>query len=280
MSKFLLRGRFAIVLFFVSVPAFAGSPAMERASVRSWTFDGEAGTGFGTFQDLQVPVSENDFRFRADGKTVGSNRAQHIGVPVKATLGLTYGTSRNHVRLLGEAQRIAPFLSPSDVADASYSRASLTTLGLLNALEFSSFRVGVIGGINARRAKFQNVSTGHNVDSAIPLLGVGINVYESWIFELIAGSSVRSNMALAKGNESKSFAGAKCDVTTLTARARYRLDRHSSIAIGFEQEQTQVEIRTRTEYQSLGLAVSNFEQDYESFSLSTNVATIALEKSW
>jgi len=277
---FRLCGRIAIFSFLISKQVLAASAIAERAPSSNWTIDGEAAAGFGTFQDLQVPVSENDLRFRADGKAVGSNRALHYGVPIKASLGITYGSTKNHIRLLGEGQRIAPFLSPTDVADATYSRASLTTLGHLNALQSSVFRVGLIGGMNARRTMFQNVSSGHNVDSAIPLIGTSVNVLERWVFEVVAGSSIRSNMALTKGQSSKSFSGTNCDVTTLHARARFRLDRRSSISFGFEQEQTQVEIQTRSEYQSLGLAVSDFEQDYERFTLNTQSATIALEKNW
>lgn len=261
-------------------------PAKVKAAKKSEERSGptigfQAGTGFGVFQDVQVPLAtrESQEEMRGDGKSVGEENADHMGTPLYAGLELQAGDPG---RLSYEAEvshlMMRATSGPAETQSASYARSNLAG-GARYAFGRGAWRPTVAAHAILRRSSFNNVSNGHYIHASLLRGGVGM-WSEALSLEAYASYAPYTEFGYNSGRGffgGKPFENGSSSMSELGLLYSHKIHEAVWIDLGVEQEIVQATLGRVGDYGSLGLTVAapSATREYE---LVTSTARIGVRK--
>lgn len=250
-----------------------------QAAPTDFRITAAAGSGFGTFQDIQVPVNA-DAETRADGTVIQAENADHTGLPLFAAFGVL-GESSAWIFDGGlNLMHMRASNGPSETQSSSYSRTELGggakyrfALGETTALKLGARAA-------YRRSSFNNVSNGHYLEA--PLLGASLALTTGkWAFEGRGAVAPSATFGYNAGGTfaGKPFANATASMAEFAATASYNVRDQVFLDVGLEVEQASVSLPDIMEYQTFGLAVTPSDTaPTRNYELSTSVVKIGVRK--
>jgi hypothetical protein len=278
-----LAGLLALSTRLVSAEELSAKvKATKKSEDRSGpTIGFQAGTGFGIFQDVQVPLATNEReeQMRGDGKSVGEENADHMGTPLYAGLSLQVGDPG---KLSYEAQidhlMMRATSGPAETQSASYARTNLVG-GARYAFGRGGFRPTVAAHAILRRSSFNNVSNGHYVNARLLRGGIGLRS-EALSVEAYASYAPYTEFGFNSGKGffgGKAFDNGSASMSELGLLYSHKIHEAVWIDLGVEQEIVQATLGRVGDYSSLGLAVAApaAKREYE---LVTSTARIGVRK--
>ena len=137
-------------------PALEVTPDQEPD--RKLTYSVQGGTGFGVFQDIQVPFAPTSDR-RADGSSATSELQDHFGFLLFGAVGRSWTLGSTDIDLAIKALLVRATLGPVETQTSSYSRFELATgADLLSVGDYNPTTLGFLTSL--RRSNYLNISTG------------------------------------------------------------------------------------------------------------------------
>lgn len=282
-ALFALAGLLALSTRFVSAEELSAKvKATKKSEDRSGpTIGFQAGTGFGIFQDVQVPLATNEKyeEMRGDGKSVGEENADHMGTPLYAGLSLQVGDP-GRLRYEAEVSHLMMRATsgPAETQSASYARSNLAG-GARYAFGRGSFRPTVAAHAILRRSSFNNVSNGHYVNARMLRGGIGL-WSEALSVEAYASYAPYTEFGFNSGRGflgGKPFDNGSASMSELGLLYSHKIHEAVWIDLGVEQEIVRATLGRVGDYSSLGLAVAapSAKREYE---LVTSTARIGVRK--
>jgi hypothetical protein len=280
-ALFALAGLLALSTRFVSAEELSAKvKTTKKTEAPSGAKVGfKAGSGFGVFQDVQVPRASEAAEMRGDGKSAGEENADHMGTPLYAGLSLQAGDPG---KLSYEAEvghlMMRATSGPAETQSASYARSNLAG-GARYAFGRGGWRPTVAAHAILRRSSYNNVSNGHYVNAG--LLRGGIGVWsEALSVEAYAGYAPYTEFGFNSGKGffgGESFDNGSASMGELGLLYSHKIHEAVWIDLGVEQEIVQATLGRVGDYNSLGLTVEApaAKREYE---LVTSTARIGVRK--
>lgn len=266
---------FAFGLF--AVDAVAKPLTIEARQASETGVEGRAGAGIGTFQDIQVPVSELS-GLRADGHSVAQEGATHVGIPVYAGLAVTRHNGAVDYQLGLDALRMSATSGPADTRSATYARFDLGA-GATYHFTVAGLSAAIGGGAGIRRSVFSNGSNGHYFQA--PLLSAQ-GAVGTRAFNVSLGGSLSPTAAFGYYNGSMfsgdSFKNSKTSLSEIALGSSYLIREDVFLDFGISQETAQVAIADVSEYDGFGLQVSPTSEVSRAINVATTVARLGFRK--
>jgi hypothetical protein len=250
---------------------------VSRISVPSVRVVASLESGFGSYQDIQLPAG-NLRGFRADGRRIGIENVNHVGVPVRGSFQIEYGSYIKNVFADLNVMRMTSLISPREVSDSQYDRAE-ANLGAkwgTRIIGSSTFSISALMGY--RQSKFQNISNGHYVESALPRLGLGFNPTSRWNLELRGGIGIQPRFGYDNGIEAGLLKSSIARLTNFDSSIKYRITSTAAIALTMEHESADIQIQDTEDYAQLGLTIAPEIYNFRKYQLKTTIGMIKLEK--
>lgn len=244
------------------------------------TIEFSAATGYGVFQDIQVPANPYEDK-RIDGRTAGLENADHTGVPLAASLGLRFGELPDNTWATDLSYLIMQASTgPVETQSATYRRIEVAS-ELRTTLGQGRWRPSLVAQGALRRSEFANVSTGHMVDAMILRGGVGLwsRTHQA---EAFAGASPLATLAYDDGKSwtGKRFDNAEAQLTEVGVRYAYHITERVALDANLAQEQVQIKIRNLDDYRAFGLYVAPETKGSRSYIQSTSVLRLGFSKNF
>lgn len=252
--------------------------SVKKAASSSWNVTFTGNTGFGQFQDIQVPVNEQA-GLRADGKSVATENADHIGMLLQGEAGLGYKSGSMLYDFKLNVMQMNATTGPAETQSSSYSRYVLgPTAKYLTTID--SYAVSIGADAEARRSTFSNVSNGHYIESILIGLNASIGIERRWLLEGHAGMAPVAHFGFSngKGFRGDQFKSSTTDLAALRLTGSFDIRDKTWLCVGVEQEKASVQIADVSEYDDFGLGVSPTVQKGRSYDLATTTVTFGFRK--
>jgi hypothetical protein len=236
------------------------------------------GSGFGLFQDIQVPVNEID-EVRGDGSFIGAENQTHFGLPLFAGLGYrSYSGSVIYDLAALEGTHMRAAAGNSETPSASYTRIELSSAA---RYYFGPNRTGLWLGMRAgiRRSFFNNISDSHFVESGILRASAGLQAGSMAITGFFGYAPASRVGYTAEGFTGGAFfETAKAQVTEAGLTSSFKISPQAFFDLGLEQEAIRLQINDIMEYNGLGLTVTPANQNNRDYNLSTMMMKVGIRK--
>ena len=266
-------------LFALSSAAMAKPLIREAREESENGVEGRAGSGIGTFQDIQVPLNEQ-VGVRADGHNVSEEGATHVGIPVWVGLSATRRSGALSYQLGLDALRLSASSGPTDTQSATYTRFDATA-SVRYAFNVLGLRAALGGGAGVRRSVFSNVSNGHYFQAPVvsgnaSLGGRDLSVTLSGAYAPTAAFGYYDG-SMFSGD---AFKKRKTSLSEVALSSSYLIREDVFLDFGLSREAAQVTIEDVAEYDAFGLQVSPTAEVSRSISVATTIARIGFHKSF
>jgi hypothetical protein len=253
--------------------------SVKKEEISPWKFNFAGATGFGLFQDIQVPVNEVA-GVRGDGKTAAEENATHAGILLGGSIGISY----RHESILYESSfdvmQMNSASGPAETQSSSYNRMSLAT-GAKYLLKLSSYQSFIGTSVAVRRSSFNNVSNGHYIEAILIDLNIGIAREKNWSLQANAGTAPTAHFGFntGKGFRGERFQNSSTKLSHFGLLNSYNVAGSSTwIDLGLEQERATVVIGDVNEYDNFGLSVTPTSQSARAYDLATTSVTVGFRK--
>ncbi len=237
-------------------------------------------TGFGTFQDIQVPESDTK-GFRGDGTSAAAENQDHLGFP----LGVKFSLNLDHPGVFYSANfdllNMSTLSGPPETASASYSRIQVSTgVGFRFFIDDeNSYSPFIKVELEGRRTSFNNVSSEHFVSTLLPRLVVGLEHSKQWILRGYGAMGVNPKFGYGSGFSlgGKTFSASTVSVKESGMDLSFNVHKKTWLGFGVEEEAVDVKIDDSTEYNQFGLNVSSVKYA-RIYNLRTRLYHVDLQK--
>jgi len=261
----------------------ATSTARFAPRTTGFVLSAEAASGFGRFQDIQVPF-DRDAGFRIDGTASSEENIDHLGIPLSAGI---LGEWRGHETPVGrldfglnlQMTRMESTTGTPDTRAASYSRVDLggfarSTFNVADQDLFARLGTGL------RRSAFMNVSTGHFIDAAMLYGSVGIKNQGTAEIELSAGISpfARFGYDEGKGFATEAMKNSTARIVELGTRVSLIVFQRTWLDTAVEHEQSTITLADIGAYESFGLSAEGIAKRQRTWTMQTTIAKIGLRR--
>jgi hypothetical protein len=234
-------------------------------------------SGIGAYQDIQLPAGSLR-GFRADGRRIGIENVNHVGVPVRGGFQIEYGTYLRNIFADFNLMRMTSLVSPREVSDSQYDRTEANFGGKWGARLFGVSSVSVSAIMGYRKTEFQNISNGHYVESVLPRLGIGLNPNARWNLDLRGGMGIQPRFGYDNGVEAGLLKSSIARLAHVDSSIKYRITSSAAIALGVEYEAADIRLQDTEDYAQLGLTIAPEISNFRNYQLKTTIAMIKLEK--
>ncbi len=267
--------QFAFILLissylFLTHRSFAQITVKEESKV---SFD--LNTGFGLFPDLQVPV-DGETGLRADGSTEPRTSSDHQGVPLGAMLGYQYDPAPFH---LATDLGFLMMNSSQDSSNSVYQRLHAGFEG--GYLFYQSFiPLETALRVEGRRSQFRNITSGHTIDSLLPIAKLKAHLGQYWMVEGFYGQSLWNKLSYRSPSPGKThdFNDATVKTTIFGLDIARRIAYDADFFFGYAREQIDINIPDVYDYRESGLQLNFVENRAQFYSLETQIFTLGFAK--
>ena len=268
------------------VPLLVATPLLAQESAKPSTAKGEsswdlvfaAASGVGVFQDIQVPYNEYTGT-RGDGTSATEENRDHMGLPLMGTLGIAMRFDRLTWDLALDLMQMRASTGPADTQSSSYNRINAGT-GLRYKYRISDFTTYWGLHLQARRSTFNNVSSGHYLDTMMIRISAGMHLTKSWIVDGWFATAPYATFGYNNGGNRTAFKNSTSEVNEFGLLSSLRLHKNTWFDLGVEQEKATVTISDVEEYNNFGLNVSPSRQPSRLYTLSTSVIRAGFRKTF
>ena len=268
--------------FLVSETSFSVEQVkiLKKSKPKSFAIETQVGVGVGQFQDIRVPLNELNGR-RADGTTKEKEDKNqiHSGFPLVLGLGMENYASILHFNTNINVTHISVNRQVDNVTTSSYTRLDASQEAGFVIFN-SNVESKLLGGMGMRRSAFNNISTGHSIDSTYMKGRLTLDFHRAYGFEIYGLQSINATFKYNKGKffEQEEIANSSASMQEFKAYFSRNMNRKVKFLIGASQEKINATIDDIDSYKDFGLAVYTFEKQSREYNLSTNVYRIGFEK--
>ena len=233
------------------------------------------GSGVAIFQDIQVPINE-EAGVRGDGKLPAEEYQNHTGLSLQAHAYRTWNYDRLGYTLGFDATQARSTDGPAATQSSSYTRLNLS--GGVSYWLTREWNAGLLLGL--RRSAYNNVSTGHFINSLLTGLNTHVDISRDWGFDFSVLAAPQSNFHYDSGASfsGNRFQNSRTSLGEYKVVSTHRLYQRTWLTLGLSQEVAKVEITDVAEYDTFGLNVSPTTQSSRVYDLSTTLLTIGFDK--
>ena len=278
-KKSIFNMLFWLFVCLIACESFAQTQTLEKES-SSDNVVLTALSGFGSFQDIQVP--ESDVKgFRGDGTSAVSENQDHFGLPLGVKLSV--GSDDSALGFYGNLSvlRINTMSGPPETASSSYSRFGF---GLGSSIrwyfdEAKKYNSFIRAEIEARRSSYNNVSSGHFVNALLPKLILGLEKPKSWAFQVFGAMGANVGFGYGTGFSlgGRTFKNAETSMREFGVQVSFQVYKKTWLGFGIEEEAVDVKIDNIVEYNTFGLSVAE-SRDARIYNLRTKLFQVNLQK--
>ena len=278
-----------LVLFSASIATFGVAQAQDSSprlrvskalSEDGFVIAGDAGSGLGVFQDIQVPVNEAAEQ-RVDGTVAQSENANHTGFPLWAGLGIARYSHQMAFDAGFDVLQMRALSGPAETQSASYARLQVGA-GFKYGFDLGG-DYSLTPGVRAmmRRSAFNNVSAGHFIESIVTRASLSL-ANADYSYDVFGGVAPSARFGYEEGGGfgfgGKDFKHSSTSLSEMGASVGFHLRDRVWLDLGIEREVASVKIDDVTEYQGFGLNLSATPPGSRQFALETSVMRIGVRK--
>ena len=241
----------------------------------------QGGTGFGIFQDIQVPFTPSGDR-RADGSSASSELQDHLGFLLYGTVGMSWDLDITRIDLALRALLVRATLGPVETQTSSYSRFELTTgFNLLDLSDYRSTTVDLLTSV--RRGNYLNISTGHYLETAALGLRLAVKPLSNWTVTSYGSYAPFARFGYSKGAffGGDYLKGSRTEMFEVGLENAANLRSDMQVLLGASYEQGRINLGDLTGYEAFGLQVGATPgQVQKKFVLNTTLLRLGFKKSF
>lgn len=225
------------------------------AEVTSKAVGIEFSLGVGQYPILSMPMMENS-DMRVDGSTHAEDFRINRGSSFNLELTWQKSDSRYPVNISGGWTRIATSPSAGIATPSSYSRLNLE---LGTKLLLGDSGLSLSPALGARRSMYQNVDSGHYLDTVILRAMLAYQLSEKIELSSAFGAAPLTKFGIMQApgqNGSGGLQDATATLNEIRSTLSYSVSQHSKLLCSASEESAEVEINNYDGYLAYGLPVA------------------------
>ncbi len=288
MFRTLLAGPFGLISVLIISTFFGASASFceniiiknvpEKKVQSPWSIGVKAATGYGVFQDIQLPTSDAS-GLRADGTTSVEENKTHVGLPLIASVGFDYRVSRTIFEMSLEYLDMQSTAGPADTQSSSYNRISLVS-GLKQLYPVGGYKAVFGAQLIGRRSSYNNVSTGHYIDSVMFQGNLGIEKSSRWMVEGFYSMAPYAQFGYNSGSGREKFSNSTTALSMFGIHSSLNLYKTTWLDLGVDVEKAKISIDSVEDYESYGLSVAPTSQPSRIYNMATMVVRAGFHKTF
>lgn len=214
--------------------------------------------GVGQYPILSMPMMENS-DMRVDGSIHADDFRVNRGSSFNLELKWQKSDLRYPVDISGAWNRIATSPSAGIATPSSYSRLNLE---LGTKVAFNDLGLSLSPALEARRSMYQNVDSGHYIDTVILRAMLAYQLSEKLQLSLAFGAAPLTKFGIMQAPGQSGSGGledAKATLNETKSTLAYSVSRHSKFLCSVSEENAKVELDNYEGYLAYGLPVATPE---------------------
>lgn len=211
--------------------------------------------GMGQYPILAMPLAENS-NMRVDGSTIAEDLRINRGSIFSLNLKWENPEAAYPVLINGSWSRIASAPGSGLTTPSSYSRLNLE---MGTRFETADGAYGFIPSLETRRSMYQNVDSGHYVDSILLKASIVNTLTSSWQMQVGYGIAPWTRFGLMQSgaaNGSGGLAGSSARLREVSVAMTYKASRQTDLICSLADEQIKIEMDGSDSYRAYGLPVA------------------------